>query len=105
MSVVTVEEAVRGRLAVLSKRGRGESRVRAYAKFPETLRFFATVQVVDFDRECEERFDQLRVQKVRIGSQDLHIAATAPVKNLVVVTRNRSAFHRVPGLVFEDWSK
>jgi tRNA(fMet)-specific endonuclease VapC len=35
VSVVTVEEAIRGRLAVLARRSRGEARVRAYAKFEE----------------------------------------------------------------------
>jgi tRNA(fMet)-specific endonuclease VapC len=40
VSVVTVEEALRGRLAVLARQSAGEARQRAYAKLMETVRFW-----------------------------------------------------------------
>jgi tRNA(fMet)-specific endonuclease VapC len=43
VSVVTVEEAIRGRLAILARRLTGGARVRAYAKFLETVRFFSAI--------------------------------------------------------------
>src|SRR5690349_7367434 len=79
VSVITVEEMLRGRLAVLARRSDGEDRVRAYAKFMETVRFFGSIPVVPFDLACEERFHKLRSQRLRAGSQDLRIAATALV--------------------------
>jgi tRNA(fMet)-specific endonuclease VapC len=40
VSVVTVEEMLRGRLAILARRSEGEARVHAYTKLLETVRFF-----------------------------------------------------------------
>jgi tRNA(fMet)-specific endonuclease VapC len=105
VSVVTVEEAIRGRLAILARRSMGEARVHAYAKFLETVRFFNAVLVVPFDSACEQRFQELLAQRLRVGSRDLRIAATALVHNVTLVSRNRRDFARVPGLLIEDWSQ
>jgi tRNA(fMet)-specific endonuclease VapC len=104
VSVVTVEEALRGRLAVLARYSAGEARQRAYVKLLETVRFFGSIQVVLFDTSCEQPFESLRSQRVRLGTQDLRIAATALAHGFTLVTRNRRDFARVPGLLLEDWS-
>ena len=105
VSVVTVEEMIRGRLALLARRSEGEARVRAYAKFMATVAFFGSISVVPFDVACEQKFQELRSMRLRVGSQDLRIAATALVNSLILVTRNRQDFERVPGLAIEDWSE
>jgi tRNA(fMet)-specific endonuclease VapC len=103
-SAVTVEETLRGRLAVLARRLGSEERIEAYARPVQSVRFFSTVPVLPFDRACEDRFQDLRSRRPRVGAQDLKIAATALAHNLVLVTRNRKDFGRVPGLTLEDWS-
>lgn len=95
---------LRGRLAVLARRSAGDSRVHAYDKFLESVRFFSSVPVVRFDLACEEKFQELRAQGIRVGSQDLRIASTALVHNLVLVNRNTRDFTRIPRLSVEDWS-
>ncbi|MBI3783619.1 MAG: type II toxin-antitoxin system VapC family toxin [Deltaproteobacteria bacterium] len=104
ISVVSAEEMIRGRLAVLARHSEGERRVQAHRKFLATFRFLHGVQILDFDLDCEKTFTELRRQKIRIGSQDLRIAATALVHECTLVTRNRTDFARVPALRLEDWS-
>jgi tRNA(fMet)-specific endonuclease VapC len=103
-SVITAEEMIRGRLAMLARRPHGQARVHAYRKFLETVRFCAAVSVVPFDTGCETKFQELRSLKLRVGSQDLRIASTALVRGLTLVTANRKDFERVPGIEIEDWS-
>ena len=103
--VVTVEEMLRGRLAILARRAEGEARVHAYTQLLETVRFFSTIPVVPFDIACERQFQALRALRLRVGNWDLRIAATALVHNVVLVTRNRRDFEHVPGLRLEDWSQ
>lgn len=62
------------------------------------------IPVLPFDPACEAKFRELRALGVRVGSQDLRIAASAVVYELVLVTRNKQDFAQVPGLRFEDWS-
>ncbi len=102
ISVVVVEEILRGRLARLSRSGDGAARLRHYALLQEALTDFDQFPVVSYDQAVEDEFQ--RIRRIRIGTQDLKIAATALAKQLPVVTGNRRDFARVPGLVIEDWS-
>jgi tRNA(fMet)-specific endonuclease VapC len=101
-SVVTIEEALRGRLARLAGARDGKTRIGQYRLLAETLQLFAQFPVASYDQAAEDEFQKLRA--VRIGTRDLKIAATALANRLIVVTRNRRDFARVPGLVIEDWS-
>ena len=40
VSVITMEEMIRGRLAVLARQSKGETRIIAYRNFMETVLFF-----------------------------------------------------------------
>jgi tRNA(fMet)-specific endonuclease VapC len=104
VSVVTMEEMLRGRLAVLARRSAGAARVHAYTKLLETVRFFSIISVVPFDMACAQQCQALRAMRLRVGSRDLRIAATALVQHVVLITRNRRDFEQVPGLMLDDWS-
>ncbi len=100
--VVTVEETLRGRLAKLARSKDGPTRIHAYRLLVEALLDFAQFPILPYNQPAEGSFQQLRL--VRIGTQDRKITATALANQLILVTRNRRDFARVPGLVLEDWS-
>jgi tRNA(fMet)-specific endonuclease VapC len=104
-TVITAEEQLRGRLDVIRRAESGEMRVLAYTRFRETLYFLTQIpQLLEFSTEAEGCFAALKQQKIRIGAQDLRIAAIALSVNGTVVTRNRRDFEKVPNLSIEDWS-
>jgi predicted nucleic acid-binding protein len=102
ISVVTVQEALQGRLAAVAQARDGPSRIRDYAFLHGTLRDIAPFPIVDYDPAVEDEFQ--RIRHIRIGMQDLRIAATALANQLIVATCNRRDFAKVPGHVIEDWS-
>ena len=104
ISAVTVEESLRGRLAVLSRHLNGPLQVQAYARLSDSLQLFQEFPIVAFDVPSEQEYQQLRAQRLRIGSKDLRIASIALANALIVVTRNKRDFAQVPGLTLEDWS-
>ncbi len=89
ISVITMEEMLRGRLAILARHQSGERRVNAYLRLTETVRFFSLVPVMPFDLAAESKFTALRAQHLKVGSQDMRISAIAQTRDLIVVTRNR----------------
>lgn len=61
-------------------------------------------KTLPFDEVASLLFDQLRAQKIRIGTNDLAIAAITLSVGGILVTRNITDFQRIPGLVLEDWT-
>ncbi|PSB19476.1 type II toxin-antitoxin system VapC family toxin [Phormidesmis priestleyi ULC007] len=105
MTVITAEEQLRGRLDVIRRAESGTMRVLAYARFRETLIFLGqSLRLLEFSAEADIGFAKLKQQRIRIGAQDLRIAAIALAINGTVVTRNRRDFEKVPSLTIEDWT-
>ncbi|WP_276748541.1 type II toxin-antitoxin system VapC family toxin [Chlorogloeopsis fritschii] len=70
----------------------------------EILQGFSIAPVLPFDAGAIAVFDGLRIQRVRVSTMDLRIAAITLSRNLVLLTRNINDFNKVPGLVIEDWT-
>lgn len=103
-SAITVEETLRGRLGYLARPLTSAARVRGYALLVGSVRLFNRMPIISFEQSSEALYQQLRLQQLRVGTQDLRIAAVALVNNLVLLTRNRRDFSRIPGLILDDWS-
>ena len=104
IGVATVEESLRGRLAALAQAPDGKARIARYALLQHSLQLFQQLPIVPFDQASENHFQNLRAMHLRVGTQDLKIAAIALANNLILLTRNRRDFGRVPGLALDDWS-
>ena len=64
---------------------------------------------LEFDKEDARHAGEIRALLARrgalIGPYDVLIAGQARARGLVLVSRNRNEFGRVPGLSVEDWEK
>ena len=104
MSIVSFEEQSRGRLAWLHRPRKPLELLKGYQFLQELLRFYNDYDVLPFDAGALAEFQSLKAQRVRIGTKDLRIAATALARGLTLLSRNLRDFRQVPGLLVEDWT-
>ncbi len=104
-TIITVGEDLSGWLPACRRARNGAERVKAYARLERAQEFYQRMGCLPFDDTAAAIFDQLRAQKIRIGVNDLAIAAIALSVSGVLVTRNIVDFNRVPSLQIEDWTK
>ncbi len=104
-TVITVEENLAGWFSLLRKSRTRDRTVFAYQELAASVRFFSRTAILDFTPGAIERFEELRALRLNIGAMDLRIAAIVLETAAVLITRNVRDFSRVPGLVFEDWTK
>lgn len=108
ITVVTVEEQLRGRLSVISKASDPKSKTSlgiAYQNLRLTIESLQEFEQIDFDIEAELIYHQLRQQKIRIGTQDLRIASIVLANKATLLTRNYRDFSQVPNLIIDDWTR
>lgn len=108
VTVVTVEEQVRGWLNAIrqmSQSSQPERLIWAYRGLRDVVMYLSRLNLVDFSEDAYVNYLELRRRRIRIGTQDLRIAAIVLAENSILVTRNQRDFAQVPGLVFEDWTR
>ena len=103
VSIVTVEEQMRGWLASVAKERVSRRQVPAYTELARLFEYFRLFHVAPFDERAADQFDALRSAKIRLGTMDLKIAAIALVNDALLLSANRRDFERVPGLRVENW--
>lgn len=103
VTIVTVEERMRGWLAVIAREKSALRQVAGYRELALLFEFYRAFEIVPFDEAAARKFDDLRRQKLRIGSMDLKIAATTLVNDAILLSANLTDFKLVPGLRVENW--
>jgi len=104
ITIVTVEEQLRGRLAQIRKATTAAHLSERYRWLGETVDQLARLPVVYVDDKAVTIYERLLLQKLRIGTQDLLIASIVLSQNAVLLTRNNRDFSRVPSLRLDDWT-
>jgi tRNA(fMet)-specific endonuclease VapC len=105
VTVISYEEQVRGWLKVVSRSATNLPQLAlGYRQLNATLNFFSAMEVLEFSDATLIQYQSLVQQKLRIGTQDLRIAAIVLAVGGILVTRNLRDFQQVPGLQLEDWS-
>ncbi len=104
ITVISVEELIRGRFLQIHRAKKDNERIKAYYWLSKTFNFLKDFNIIEYDSQAELHFQTLLTQKLRVGTQDLKIAAIALSQNAIIVTRNRQDFERIPSLKIEDWS-
>ena len=103
-TIVNYEEQTRGWMAYVARARRLPEIVAAYARLSKHLEGYRRIRVLDFDEAAAAGFDRLRRSRIRIGTQDLKIAAIALAHGATLLSRNLVDFRKVPGLKVEDWT-
>jgi tRNA(fMet)-specific endonuclease VapC len=70
----------------------------------QALAFTRQVNVLPVDPTALQPFLVLKSMPVRIGTNDLRIAATALANQAILATCNQRDFGQVPGLTVENWA-
>ncbi|MEH2465826.1 type II toxin-antitoxin system VapC family toxin [Nostoc sp.] len=104
ITIITVEEQLRGRFNVIRKASSSDALLLAYAKLQATLEFLKNVRSLKFDEYAINCYEYLIRQRIRISTQDLRIAAITLSVNGILVTRNWKDFEKVSNLRLEYWT-
>ncbi len=105
--VVAAEEVVRGRLDAVRQASAGRGNLtlwEAYARLEKSLTQLGIVRLLPYTDAADTLFRLWRAQKIRIGTNDLRIAAIAFAHGAKLATRNARDFRQVPGLDLDVWS-
>jgi tRNA(fMet)-specific endonuclease VapC len=102
-TVVSVEEVLRGWLAVIHRLREVHRQVPAYIRLGQFFSVLGDWEIVPFEERAAAQFASLRRQRIRMGSMDLKIASIALANDALLVTANLRDYSRVPELRCEDW--
>jgi tRNA(fMet)-specific endonuclease VapC len=102
-TIVSVEEVLRGWLAVIHRLRDVHRQLPAYLRLGQLFDVLSDWEIVPFDERAADQFANLRRQRIRIGSMDLKIASITLVNDALLVTANLRDYSQVPGLRCENW--
>ncbi len=104
-TVITVEEQLRGWLAVIARYRDPRQQMAYYDKLIAFIRFFSTWSILPLRESAVQAIRDLRQASLRIATTDLKIAAIAMANQATLLSRNLRDFEQVPGLQVEDWTR
>ena len=104
ISLISYEEQMRGWMAEIARMQSVDRQSVAYSRLDKMRDYYCVTPVLPFDEEAVAQFQGLWLRRLRVGTMDLKIAATALANEATLITRNTADFGKVVGLSLEDWS-
>ncbi len=104
VTIISFQEQVQGWMTVLNQARSSDRVVSAYTELKKILAYYCEAKVLLFEQSAQNRFVDLRKQRIRVATMDLRIASIALVTGSTLLSRNLRDFRRVPGLLVEDWT-
>jgi len=101
--IISIEEQLRAWLKQIRRLSDVEKQVFPYDRLVRLLDTLAEWEIARWSETAADEFKRLRKQRVRIGTQDLKIAAIAIANDALLLSANLRDFEQVPGLRVEDW--
>ena len=104
ITIVSVEEQMRGWLSEIKRRSNPRRQIPVYGRLQYIIGFFADWTILTWNEKACDKFESLRRRKLRVGTMDLKIASIALANDALLLTRNFRDFEKVPDLRVEDWT-
>lgn len=104
ISIITYAEKTKGWLAQTNSVSKPEDEVRVFGKLQTSFRLCSAFAIWEYTPDAAKIRAELLRQRVRVGTQDVRIAAIALANNATLLTRDRRDFGKVPGLLFAGWT-
>jgi tRNA(fMet)-specific endonuclease VapC len=102
-TIITVEEVLRGWLALIHRHRDVHRQLPAYQRLGRLIEVLGDWEIVIFDERAADRFTDLRRERLRIGTMDLKIASIVLTNDALLVTANLRDFSLIPELRCENW--
>jgi tRNA(fMet)-specific endonuclease VapC len=105
--VVALEEVLRGRLDGIRRAQAGRVKLtveRAYDLFREAIEDTRPYRILPYTPAAHTLVQRWQKAKIRVGTNDMRIAATCIDHGATLVTRNARDYAQIPGLTFDVWN-
>ena len=103
ISIITVEEVMRGWLALLGSKRKRQDEIAVYERMQHSAEMLAEWQILPFDREALLHFERLKGARIKMSTLDMKIASIALAYDATLLSRNLRDFRQVSGLKVENW--
>lgn len=103
ITIITVEELMRGWLAYIHRRNDPHQQVAGYQRLQEFYKIVSQWNVLPWTAADADLFTFVKSTKPRPGTMDVKIAAICLNHKATLLTRNTRDFENVAGLKTEDW--
>lgn len=103
LPLVAVEEHLRGLLALIHRYNEIDRQLWGYHRLYHSIIRLREADIISVTTAVANRYKDLQKLRIKIGTQDLKIAAIALAHDALLVSNNLKDFKRIPGLRVESW--